>query len=111
VCNPPWLPGRPATPLERAIYDENSRMTRSFLAGLRAHLAPDGQGWLVMSDLAEHLGLRAPGELAAWIDAAGLRVVARDDVRPNHPKAVDAADPLHPARAKEITSLWRLAAQ
>ncbi|MEJ6023989.1 class I SAM-dependent methyltransferase [Ramlibacter sp. PS4R-6] len=111
VCNPPWLPGRASAPLERAIYDEDSRMTRAFLAGLRAHLAPGGEGWLVMSDFAEHLGLRAPGELASWIEAAGLRVMARDDTRPRHPKAVDADDPLHDARARETTSLWRLAAQ
>jgi SAM-dependent methyltransferase len=108
VCNPPWLPARPSSPLEHAIYDEGSRMLRAFLAGLGAHLAPRGEGWLVMSDLAEHLGLRAPGELPSWIDAAGLRVIARLDARPRHPKASDAGDPLHAARCKEITSLWRL---
>jgi methylase of polypeptide subunit release factors len=111
VCNPPWLPGRPAAPLERAIYDEDSRMTRSFLHGLRAHLAQGGEGWLVMSDLAEHLGLRAPGELAGWIESSGLRVLQRHDTRPRHPKALDTSDPLHAARSRETTSLWRLAAQ
>jgi len=85
-------------------------MLRGFLAGLPAHLAPGGEGWLIMSDLAEHLGLRAPGELAELIAAAGLRVVARSDVRPRHPKASDAGDPLHAARARERTFLWRLAA-
>lgn len=111
VCNPPWLPGRASAPLERAIYDEDSRMTRGFLAGLPAHLAPGGEGWLVMSDFAEHLGLRASADLPAWIEAAGLRVVERRTVRPRHPKAQDARDPLHAARAKETTSLWRLAAR
>jgi methylase of polypeptide subunit release factors len=111
VCNPPWLPGRASAPLERAIYDEDSRMTRAFLTRLRSHLAPGGEGWLVMSDLAEHLGLRAPGELASWIAAAGLQVIARDDTRPRHPKALDPADPLHAARAREVTSLWRLVAE
>jgi methylase of polypeptide subunit release factors len=109
VCNPPWLPVRASAPIERAIYDEDSRMLRGFLAGLPDHLLSGGEGWLVMSDLAEHLGLRAPGELAAWIDAAGLRVLARTEVRPRHPKAADARDPLHAARARERTSLWRLA--
>jgi SAM-dependent methyltransferase len=109
VCNPPWLPARPSAPLEHAIYDEGSRMLRGFLGGLPAHLAPGGEGWLVMSNLAELLGLRAPGELDSWISAAGLRVVARDDVRPRHPKAADRDDPLHAARAAEVTSLWRLA--
>jgi SAM-dependent methyltransferase len=111
VCNPPWVPARPSSPLEHAIYDENSRMLRGFLAGLAAHLDPAGEGWLILSDLAEHLGLRSRDELTALIDAAGLRVVARSDVRPRHPKAADASDPLHVARAREVTSLWRLAAR
>jgi SAM-dependent methyltransferase len=109
VCNPPWLPARPSSSLEHAIYDEDSRMLRGFLAGLAAHLDTAGEGWLVMSDLAEHLGLRAAGELTGWIAQAGLRVIARHDTRPRHPKAADASDPLHAARAAETTSLWRLA--
>ncbi len=111
VCNPPWLPANPSSPLERAIYDPDSRMLRGFLDRLTAHLAVGGEGWLILSDLAEHLGLRAPGELPGMIEAAGLRVLGRSEVRPRHPKAADARDPLHAARAREITSLWRLAAR
>jgi methylase of polypeptide subunit release factors len=108
VCNPPWLPARPSSPIEHAVYDPDSRMLRGFLAGLAAHLAPGGEGWLVLSDLAEHLGLRPRAELLALIDAVGLKVVGRIDVRPTHPKANDSTDPLHAARAAEVTSLWRL---
>lgn len=110
VCNPPWLPARASAPLERAIYDEDSRMLRGFLGGLCAHLEPGGEGWLIMSDLAEQLGLRAPQDLQAWIAAAGLRVLAAAHVRPRHPKAVDPRDPLHAARSRERTWLWRLTA-
>jgi methylase of polypeptide subunit release factors len=109
VCNPPWLPGRASAPLERAIYDEDSRMLRGFLQGLPSHLDPGGEGWLILSDLAELLGLRASGEVDALVKAAGLRVVARSTARPRHPKAADASDPLHAARSREVTSLWRLA--
>ena len=108
VCNPPWLPARASSPLERAVYDEGSRMLRGYLDGLRAHLGPGGEGWLILSDLAEHLGLRTRAELLGWIEAAGLRVLARHDTRPRHGKAQDADDPLHAARAAEVTSLWRL---
>ena len=59
VCNPPWLPARPSSPIEHAIYDPDSRMLRGFLGGLAAHLAPEGVGWLLLSDLAERLGLRS----------------------------------------------------
>jgi precorrin-6B methylase 2 len=108
VCNPPWVPARPSSPIEHAVYDEGSRMLRGFLSGLRAHLAPNGEGWLIMSDLAEHLGLRSREELLGWISEAGLQVVDRTDIKPRHGKATDEADPLHAARAKEVTSLWRL---
>ena len=94
--------------METAVYDPGSGMLRGFLAGLAAHLAPDGEGWLILSDLAEHLGLRTRSQLLSWVAEGGLRVVGRLDTRPQHPKARDAGDPLHVARAAEVTSLWRL---
>ncbi len=86
-------------------------MLRGFLTGLASHLAPQGEGWLILSDLAEHLGLRRREELSALVDAAGLKVLGRADARPRHPKAADATDPLHAARSREVTSLWRLGIQ
>jgi len=111
VCNPPWIPARPSSPLEHGIYDPDSRMLKGFLQGLGAHLAPGGEGWLILSDLAEHLGLRTRDSLLAWIADAGLKVIDRIDVRPKHPRATDATDPLHRARKAEVTSLWRLSSQ
>ena len=108
VCNPPWVPARPSSPIESAVYDPDSQMLRGFLAGLAAHLRPGGEGWLIVSDLAEHLGLRSRDELLGWIADAGLRVIGRLDTRPVHGKASDPDDPLHAARARELTSLWRL---
>lgn len=108
VCNPPWIPAEPTSPLERAVYDPDSRMLRGFLSGLGAHLEPAGEGWLILSDLAEHLGLRSRAELLAAIAAGGLTVAGRIDARPTHPRAGDKTDPLHAARAAEVTSLWRL---
>ena len=108
VCNPPWLPGKPSSTLENAIYDLDSRMLRGFLQGLPEHLSDGGEGWLVLSDLAEHLGLRSRDTLLGWIAAAGLQVLGRADARPHHPKVMDETDPLHLARRAEITSVWRL---
>ena len=110
VCNPPWVPARPSSPLEQAIFDPDSRMLRGFLGGLADHLEPNGEGWLILSDLAEHLGLRPRAELLAMFAAAGLRVLDRLDIRPGHRKVSDESDPLHAARAAEVTSLWRLGA-
>ena len=108
VCNPPWLPLKPSSALEQAVYDPDSRMLRGFLDGLAQHLAPGGEGWLILSDFAELLGLRRRDDLLAMIDAAQLKVAGRIDTKPVHPKAADADDPLHAARVKEVTSLWRL---
>jgi SAM-dependent methyltransferase len=110
ICNPPWVPARPSSPIEYAVYDPDSQMLKGFLAGLKDHLSPEGEGWLILSDLAEHLGLRTRAELLSWIEAAGLKVLGRNDVRPTHIKALDTQDPLYRARAAEVTSLWRLGA-
>ncbi|MFG3437348.1 methyltransferase [Nonomuraea sp. NPDC047897] len=108
VCNPPWIPATPVSPVDHAVYDPGCRMLRGFLYGLAGHLEPGGEGWLILSDLGERLGLRTRERLLADIGAAGLRVVGRLDTRPRHPRATDPRDPLHAARAAEVTSLWRL---
>lgn len=110
VCNPPWLPARPLGVLDQAVYDEGSQMLKGFLAGLREHLCEGGEGWLILSDLAEHLGLRSRAALLGWVADAGLVVLGRLDTRPVHARAQDRTDVLHAARAAEVTSLWRLGA-
>jgi methylase of polypeptide subunit release factors len=110
VCNPPWLPARPVGLLDQAVYDEGSQMLKGFLAGLREHLCEGGEGWLILSDLAEHLGLRTREALLGWIADAGLMVLGRLDAKPVHAKAQDTSDALHAARSAEVTSLWRLGA-
>jgi SAM-dependent methyltransferase len=107
VCNPPWLPAHPSSALESAVYDDKSKMLKGFLNGLSAHLNLNGEGWLILSDFAEHLGLRTREELLGWI----LNVLERIDVKAKHSKVLDASDPLHAARKAEVTSLWRLAVQ
>ena len=108
VCNPPWLPARPSSSLEHAVYDPESQMLKGFLSNLKAHLLPQGEGWLILSDLAEHLELRTRQDLLTWIEDSGLLVVGRLDTKPVHKKIFDKADSLHFARAAEVTTLWRL---
>jgi methylase of polypeptide subunit release factors len=109
VCNPPWLPARPSSSLEHAVYDPESQMLKGFLNQLQHHLLDDGEGWLILSDLAEHLGLRSRDELLLWIEQANLKVLSRIDTKPHHSKVFDKTDALHAARSKEVTSLWCLA--
>ncbi|HUL58288.1 MAG TPA: class I SAM-dependent methyltransferase [Anaeromyxobacteraceae bacterium] len=108
VCNPPWIPGAPHGPLDRAVYDPDGSVLERFGLGLRAHLAPQGEGWLVLSDLAERAGLRRPGHVTDLAARGGLQVADAISTRPRHPRAKDAGDPLHALRAAETTSLYRL---
>jgi hypothetical protein len=86
-------------------------MLRGFLAGLAAHLETGGEGWLILSDLAEHLGLRSRAELLQAFDTARLKVLGQHEIRPTHARASDTSDPLYRARVAEVTSLWRLGAE
>lgn len=108
VCNPPWLPAKPSSPLEYAVYDAKSAMLRGFLQGAGKHLAPQGEVWLILSDLAEHLQLRTREELLGWFAEAGLTVKYRLDTQPKHGRSQDTTDPLFAARSAEVTSLWCL---
>ena len=110
VCNPPWIPASANSPIDHAIYDPNSQMLKGFLNGLAGHLNPKGEGWLIMSDIAEHLGLRTREALLAMFVAAGLTVIDKLDIKPTHTKTQDKTDALYAARAKEVTSLYRLKA-
>ena len=62
-------------------------------------------------DFSEHLGLRSRDELLTLIANAGLKVLGKVDTKPKHPRVFDTSDPLHAARAAEVTSLWRLVAR
>jgi SAM-dependent methyltransferase len=108
VCNPPWLPATPTSALEAGIYDRRSRMLTGFLRGLPDHLSDGGEAWLVLSDLAELLGLRTRDWLDDTIAEAGLTVRGRLDTRACHDRALDDTDLLAAYRAAETVSLWRL---
>lgn len=110
VCNPPWLPAKPSSLIETALYDPNSAMLKAFLASVRAHLTPTGQAWLVMSDLAEHIGLRQVDDLSNWFADAGLSIHAHHRTQPKHHKSRDPSDALYAARSQETTSLYCLCA-
>ncbi len=110
VCNPPWLPAKVNTPIEHAVYDPDNQMLRGFLIGARSRLNKNGEAWLVMSNLAEKIGLRRPDDLQNWISQAGLSVIEKADTSPRHARSSDQSDPLYEARSKEVTSLYRLKA-
>jgi methylase of polypeptide subunit release factors len=109
VCNPPWIPEEPVTALDRAVYDPGSAVLTRFLAGLGPRLTQGGQAWLVLSDLAERIGLRSPSFLSEAIATAGLKMEWTLSTQPSHRRAQDAEDPLHQARSQERTAIYGLA--
>ena len=110
VCNPPWLPAKPTSAIETALYDPNHAMLTAFLNGVRQHLNPNGEAWLIISDLAEHLHLRDKDFLQQCFQTASLNAVDILKTKPQHKKAIDESDPLAFARNKETTYLYRLKA-
>ena len=63
-----WYAIRPGCPPSRPRRSNipsspDGRMLRGFLAAVAEHLAPGREAWLVLSDLAEHLGLRSRAAL------------------------------------------------
>ncbi len=108
VSNPPWLPADAHSPLDRAVYDPGGVFLARLVAGIPAALVAGGEAWIVISDLAERLGLRPEGHLERLAAEAGLRVAATLEARPAHPRARDREDPLHAARAAEVVRLVRL---
>ena len=109
VANPPWVPAVPHGPLDRAVYDPGGALLGRLIGALADHLAEGAEAWLVLSDLAERLGLRPMGELGAMFERAGLRVAFTLEAQPSHPRARDAEDPLADARRAERTRLYGLA--
>ncbi len=109
VCNPPWLPEAIRGRLDAAVFDPESRFLSRFLAGLSAHLAPGGVGYLLISNLAELLGLRAPDFLQRELEQAGLRVDWKKEAPASHPRSKDPGDRLHAVRSREQIALYALA--
>ncbi len=108
VCNPPWLPAKPSSTIETALYDPDSKMLLGVLQQAKEHLGPHGQLWIVMSDLAEHLGLRSTSFLEDAFTKHGWTVVNQLKTQAKHNKAQDSDDTLAFAREKEVTSLYIL---
>lgn len=108
VCNPPWLPVKPTSDIETALYDPNHNMLKNVLQQAANHLQPEGQLWLILSDLAEHLGLRNKDDLPNWFHTSGWQVIATLATKPQHNKAQDPNNPLAFARNQETTFLYCL---
>lgn len=111
LSNPPWLPAEPHGLLDRAVYDPSGALLDRILSELPARLSPGGEGWMVVSDLGERLGLRRAGHVEEQAKRCGMTVADVLETTPVHPRSRDAADPLHAARSAEVTRLYRLVAR
>lgn len=109
VFNPPWLPERPHSRVERALFDPGHSLVHRFLRELPEHLSQGGEGWLLLSDLGERLGLTPAGLVRDAAAANGLAVVGESAARARHRRARDESDPLFQVRSQEVTRLYRVA--
>ena len=81
--------------------------SRASSPGLREHLAPVGQGWLLISDLPERLELRARGALLESARSAGLALLQLRERRAEPALRALRGDPIAPERAEERIQLFR----
>lgn len=105
VFNAPWVPETPRTRLDRAVFDEGGATLARFVEGARARLSEEGVVAILVSDLAERIGLREPGHVVGLGESAGLRHLSTFDAQASHGRARDGGDPLHAARAAERVQL------
>ena len=120
TCNPPWIPGRGDSLLDASVYDPESKFLKKFLRTARQYLRDEtSQVWLVISDLAERLGLRDPGTLTTLFKEGGLQVLDTSHTSPWHPKVVNTKNAtkkhqmqdlpeITTARTGEVTTLYIL---
>jgi methylase of polypeptide subunit release factors len=102
LFNPPWLPGKPRTLLDRSVFDPGSALLERYLAGAREHLTPGGEVWLVLGDLAERLGLRAETEVEERARRHGLALAwTRSKAAGALQGKPDEHDPLDALRREE----------
>jgi SAM-dependent methyltransferase len=106
VCNPPWMPGTATSALDAGVFDRGNAMLTGFLRQLPDHLTPHGEGWLLLSDLPELLGLRDPDLLRSTTTAAGLVIRGRCAAASATRSTIRRRDPLAPIRSRETISLW-----
>ena len=107
LANPPWLPAPARTRLDRAVYDPDASFATRWLDGLREHLRAGGQGWLLISDLPERLGLRGPDWIPARADAAGLALLERRERRALPALRAQRGDPIAAERSAEQIQLFQ----
>ncbi|WP_433289913.1 methyltransferase [Pseudonocardia sp. CA-142604] len=106
VCNPPWVPGTPTSALDAGVFDRGNAMLAGFLRQLPDHLTSHGEGWLLLSDLPEQLGLRDPDLLRRSATAAGLVIRGRRAATSATRTTTRRPDPLAAIRSRETISLW-----
>ena len=103
VFNPPWIPlsVRSRASLDSAIFDERHDTLRRFLRDVNKHLSPGGTVFLIVSDLAERLGLDAPDAVKQMIASTPDFAIVSTHVTPSYKTAEANASPLEKVRAEE----------
>ena len=75
---------------------------RRYIRSVRHHLTPEtGECWLILSDLAELLGLRTREALLGMIEAGGLEVAGRTETPAVHRRGRRRQEGVEGAKRKE----------
>ena len=77
IFNAPWMEGSPRTLYDTAIYDEDHRLLRRFIAELPRHLKPEGVGLLLICSTSDLQGVRLGRLIRESAADAGLQIRER----------------------------------
>lgn len=121
VCNPPWVPGSSNSSLDLGVYDsDDASFLQGFLENAHRYIwrANDDDNssevWLIMSNMAELLGLRSNEMISNMIDAGNLDIIDVYEVpaspKKHTPKSSDDGSfaKVNAARANEVVKLYRM---
>jgi methylase of polypeptide subunit release factors len=111
LFNPLWLPGYAAKRLDEAVYDSPKQdIVRRFLENVHQYLDPDGQIYLLMSNLGILLGLFQEQDLHQMFERCNLEVatVYATKIKTNKSNMKAKELSIESARTNEVIYLYHL---
>ena len=107
AINPPWIPGRPQSAIEAAVYYPPGFFERFFSAAAE-RLAPEGLLIVLFSTFAREAGVAVENPIEMELDSGGRFVLAEKREAPVAPPRRRLAPWLRRIRGSERVQLWAL---
>ena len=105
VCNPPWIPAAPSSLLDSGNYDYKEQLLQAAFMQTKK-LNAGGRFILIYSNIAERIGLQAPGKIQDLCKKHDL--VVKEMITTEFPVTADTTHPLKSIRDGSSISLYEI---